>query len=261
FTAPGPEDLAAAATSFLRIALTATDSAGATTTVVRDFQPLKVAVTLATSPAGRLLTVDGQTVTGPTTVTSWAGAPLRLGVPAQTDAAGRPYVFDRWSDGSTSATRTWTTPSVATTLTASLSLRGLQGVYFQNQDLTAPVLTRIDPVIAFEWGRGAPAPGVDADTFSVRWSGSVIARYSQTYTFSTTSDDGVRLWVDGRLLVDQWNPHSRRVDTGTVPLKAGVAVPIVMEYFDRTHSAVAQLRWSSASQGAEIVPTDRLRPS
>ena len=66
--APGPEDLAAAANSFLRISLTATDSAGVATTVVRDFQPRKVAVTLATAPVGRQIVVNGQTVTGPTTV-------------------------------------------------------------------------------------------------------------------------------------------------------------------------------------------------
>lgn len=260
FTAPGPEDLAAAANSHLRVSLTVTDSGGATATTVRDFQPRKVAVTLATSPAGRTLTVDGTPVAGPTTVTSWAGAPLRLGVPAQTDAAGRPYGFDRWSDGSTSATRTWTTPADATTLTATLSLRGLTATYFQNQDLTGPVLTRVDPTVAFDWGRGSPAPGVDPDTFSVRWSGSVVPRHTQTYTFATTSDDGVRLHVGGRLIIDQWNPHSRRVDTGTVALTAGTATPIVLEYFDRTHSAVAQLRWSSASQALEIVPADRLRP-
>ncbi|WP_199422937.1 PQQ-dependent sugar dehydrogenase [Actinotalea solisilvae] len=260
FTAPGPEDLAAAANSYLRVSLTVTDAGGATATAVRDFRPRTVAVTLATSPAGRTLTVDGTPVTGPTTVTSWAGAPLRLGVPAQTDAAGRPYGFDRWSDGSTSATRTWTTPAAATTLTATLSLRGLTATYFQNQDLTSPVLTRVDPTAAFDWGRGAPAPGVDPDTFSVRWSGSVVPRYSQTYTFATTSDDGVRLRVGGRLVIDQWNPHSRQVDTGTVALTAGTATPIVLEYFDRTHSAVAQLRWSSPSQPLEIVPADRLRP-
>ncbi|MBX9244969.1 PQQ-dependent sugar dehydrogenase [Actinotalea ferrariae] len=264
FVAPGPEDLAAAGNSHLRVSLTVTDSGGATATTVRDLRPKKVAVTLATSPVGRTLTVDGTTVTAPVTVTSWAGAPLRLGVPQQTDASGRPYVFQRWSDGSTSPTRTWTTPAGPWTLTARFTqgtVGGLTGTYFQDEDLTNPVLTRVDPVVAFDWGTGAPAPGVGAETFSVRWSGAVVPRYSQTYTFSTTSDDGVRLWVGGRLVIDQWNPHARRVDTGTVALTAGVPAPIVLEYFDRTNRAVMQLRWSSASQALEIVPTDRLRSS
>ncbi|HEY8718106.1 MAG TPA: PQQ-dependent sugar dehydrogenase [Pengzhenrongella sp.] len=260
FTAPGPEDLAAAANSFLRISLTATDSGGVSTTVVRDFQPNKVAITLDTAPPGRQITVNGQSVTGPTTVTSWAGFALALAVPAQMDAAGRPYGFNRWSDGSSSATRTWTTPSAATTLTAALTLRGLQGAYFDNQDLTGATVNRLDSSIAFNWGMGAPVSGIGADTFSVRWSGAVIPRYSQTYTFATTSDDGVRLWVNGTRVIDQWTNHSSRVDTGTITLTSGVPVPIVLEYYDGTGNAVAQLRWSSTSQAQEVVPTDRLRP-
>ncbi len=260
FEAPGPEDLAAAANSHLRITLTATDSQGATTTVTRDFLPRKVDVTLATSPTGRTLTVNGQTVTGPTTVTSWAGFDLQLAVPSQRDAQGRTYELDRWSDGSTAASRTWRTPTAATTLTATLGLRGLRAVYYDNSDLTGTTVSRIDPGIAFDWGLAAPVSGIGADTFSVRWSGSVVPRYSQTYTFATTSDDGVRLWVDGRLVIDAWTKHARRVDTGTVTLTAGQAVPIVVEYFDGTRHAVAELRWSSTSQTSQIVPTTRLRP-
>jgi len=260
-TGPGPEDLAAAANSHLRISLAATDSQGVSTTVVRDFQPRKVAVTLATSPPGRTLTVNGQSVTGPTTVTSWAGFPLQLDVPAQTDAGGRAHGFDRWSDGGTSAARTWTTPASAATLTASLSLRGLQAVVHDSSDLTGTAITRLDPTVGFDWAGGSPDPRIGPDTFSVRWSGAVVPRHTQTYTFSTTSDDGVRLWVGGRLVVDQWTPHASRVDSGTVALTAGVPAPVVLEYFERTGQAVAQLRWSSASQPLEIVPTERLRPA
>ncbi|MCC2322392.1 PQQ-dependent sugar dehydrogenase [Cellulomonas xiejunii] len=263
FTAPGPEDLAAAANSYLRVSLTATDSQGVSTTVTRDLQPRKVAVTLATSPAGRTLTVNGETVTGPTTVTSWAGFDLQLGVPAQSDAQGVPYVFDRWSDGSTAATRTWTTPTSATTLTASLSPSqgvGLRGTYFDNSDLTGTSVTRVDPTIDFRWGTGAPVAGIGADTFSVRWTGSIVPRYSQTYTFSTTSDDGVRLWVNGTLVINQWSNHAERVDTGRIALRAGQAVPIRLEYFDGLRSATIRLRWSSSSQAQEIVPASRLRP-
>lgn len=260
FTGPGPEDLAAAANSFLRVSLTATDSAGVSTTVTRDFQPQRVAVTLGTVPSGRQLSVNGQTVTGPTTVTSWAGFALQLAVRAQTDAAGRTYGFTRWSDGSTAATRTWTTPVAATTLTANLNLRGLQGAYFDNQHFTGATVNRLDPRIGFSWGTASPIAGIGADTFSVRWTGAIIPRYSQTYTFSTTSDDGVRLWVNGTRVVDQWTTHSSRVDSGTITLTAGVPVPVVLEYFEQTGSAVVQLRWSSPSQPAELVPTDRMRP-
>ena len=140
-------------------------------------------------------------------------------------------------------------------------MRGLQGAYFDNQDFTGTTVNRLDPTVAFSWGLGAPVPGIGAETFSVRWSGAVIPRYSQTYTFSTTSDDGVRLWVNGTRVIDAWTRHASRVDSGTITLTAGVPVPIVLEYFDATNHAVAQLRWSSSSQAQEIVPTDRLRPT
>src|SRR5688572_15539530 len=70
---------------------------------------------------------------------------------------------------------------------------GLRGEYFDNRDFTAPKLTRVDPTINFNWGTGSPDPTVGADTFSVRWTGRVSPRYSETYRFYTTSDDGVRL--------------------------------------------------------------------
>ena len=260
FTAPGPEDLAAATNSFLRVRLTVTDSRGVATSVVRDFQPRKVAVTLATTPPGRAVVVNGQRVTGPTTVTSWARFPLQLSVPAQTDAAGRPLGFNRWSDGSTSAARTWVTPSAATTLTADLSLRGLQAVIHDDADLTGTRVTRLDGSVDVDWGAGSPAADIGADTFSVRWTGAVIPRHTQTYTFSTTSDDGVRLWVGGRLVIDHWTAHSPTVDTGTVALVAGVPAPVVLEYYEGTGNAVVRLRWSSASQPSQVVPADRLRP-
>src|SRR5687768_8106765 len=66
---------------------------------------------------------------------------------------------------------------------------GLRGEYFDNRDFTALKLTRVDPSINFAWGTGSPAPAVGADTFSVRWTGRVSPRYSETYRFYTTSDD------------------------------------------------------------------------
>ena len=128
--------------------------------------------------------------------------------------------------------------------------RSGRGCCVRRGSSTGTTVTRVDPSVEFDWGTAAPVSGIRADTFSVRWSGSVVPRYSQTYTFATTSDDGVQLWVDGRLVIDAWTNHARRVDTGTVTLTAGQAVPIVLEYFDGVGHAVAQLRWSSTSQVA-----------
>ena len=121
---PVPEDLAAAANSYLEIRLSVTDSAGATTTVSQNFNPRKVPVTVATSPAGRTVTVNGGDVTGPTTLTSWSGYGLRVAVPSQATSVGTVYGFDRWSHGGAAA-HVYPTPGAASTLTATLSPRPL----------------------------------------------------------------------------------------------------------------------------------------
>jgi PA14 domain len=71
----------------------------------------------------------------------------------------------------------------------------------------------------------------------------------------------VRLWVNGVLLVDQWNDHAPTTHSGTIALSAGVKYAIAMEHYENGGGALAQLRWSSASQPAEVVPAERLFPS
>ncbi|MEV0234474.1 PA14 domain-containing protein [Nonomuraea sp. NPDC050786] len=135
--------------------------------------------------------------------------------------------------------------------------QGLSATYFDNADLTAPKLTRIDPGVNFDWGANAPDPAVSADTFSVRWTGKVIADRAETYTFITTSDDGVRLWVDGKLVVDDWTDHSKRDDSGQIALTAG-AHDIRMEFYDSGYDAIAQLHWSSPTITRQTIPEAKL---
>src|SRR5262249_44715265 len=76
---------------------------------------------------------------------------------------------------------------------------GLYGEYYDNIDFTGAKLTRIDPVVNFDWGGGSPDPSMGPDQFSVRWTGQVQPRLGETYTFHTFTDDGVRLWVNNVL--------------------------------------------------------------
>jgi uncharacterized repeat protein (TIGR01451 family) len=138
---------------------------------------------------------------------------------------------------------------------------GLNGQYFANINLTVSTFTRIDPTVNFNWGTGAPAFSIDGDTFSVRWTGEVEACYSETYTFYTNTDDGVRLWVNGVLLVDRWVDQVATEWSGTISLTAGVRYAIVMEFYENTTNAVAQLSWSSVSQPKVIIPATQLYPA
>ncbi|MEJ7624095.1 MAG: PQQ-dependent sugar dehydrogenase [Pyrinomonadaceae bacterium] len=119
-TAPAPEDLAATMGSFLEIRLTATDSNGLTTTVIRNLQPRKVNITLATQPASLTVNVNGFSFTGPSTFVSWDNYQLNVNAPSQT-LGGQQYVFQSWSDGGV-ANHTITTPAAAATFTANFAL-------------------------------------------------------------------------------------------------------------------------------------------
>ncbi|HEY9845679.1 MAG TPA: PA14 domain-containing protein, partial [Candidatus Caenarcaniphilales bacterium] len=77
---------------------------------------------------------------------------------------------------------------------------------------------------------------------------------SETYTFYVTTDDGVRLWVNGKLLVDNWVDQGPTERSGTIALTAGQEYGIRMEYYEKVGGAMAKLTWSSAKQAKEVVP-------
>lgn len=135
---------------------------------------------------------------------------------------------------------------------------GLLGEYYEGRDFGTFKVRRTDPTIDFRWVHAAPDLAVPADDFSVRWTGFVEPLASETYTFFTVTDDGVRLWVDGVLLVDQWVNQSETENSGQIRLVAGRRHAIKMEYFDGTLTATARLFWSSPSRAKEIVPSRSL---
>lgn len=442
FTAPAPEDINAATGSFLEIRLKATDALGLSTTIVQNFQPRKVNITLATNPSGLNLTVNNVGVTGPTTIVSWDGYALNVNAPNQ---AG--YTFQSWSDGGAAA-HTITTPATAATYTAnfqtgggggtlpagwstqdvgsvgtagsasfsggtwtvkgsgadiwntadgfryvyqplsgngqitarvasvgntdvwakagvmirenltagspqamavvtpasgvafqrrtsagaasvhtagasvtapywvrlvrsgstftaysspngttwtqigtatitmgqnvyiglavtahnnsalntstftnvSVVSNGLVGEYFDNRDFTNLVTTRRDASVNFDWGTGTPAGTslTGPDTFSVRWTGRVLAPATGAYTFTTSSDDGVRLWVNNQLLIDNWTDHGVTNNSGTINLTASNYYDVRMEFYENGGSAVAKLLWSYPGQAQQVIPSGNL---
>jgi GH43 family beta-xylosidase len=143
---------------------------------------------------------------------------------------------------------------------AMLSGGGLLGQYFHNANFTGLAAERIEAV-DFSWDSEGPAAGVHPDFFSVRWSGQIEAKYSETYVFRTVSDDGVRLWVDGQLLIDNWTVHTAHVDSSSMALQAGQRYDIRLEYYDNAGASQIRLQWSSPSQALEAIPAAQLYPS
>ena len=139
---------------------------------------------------------------------------------------------------------------------------GLTGTYFSNMQLAnATTVSRTDTSIDFDWGTGSPASGIGADNFSVRWTGQVQAQFSETYTFTTLSDDGVRLWVNGQQLIDNWTDHAPIENSGTITLVAGQKYEVKMEFYENGYGAVAKLSWASPSTAKQIIPMSQLYPS
>jgi len=117
-----------------------------------------------------------------------------------------------------------------------------KGLYFANRSLAGlPALVRNDANINFNWGAGAPAPGLPADDFSVRWTRQIYFPVG-AYRFTVEVDDGARLWVDDRLVIDQWHDGSASY-TGDAYLVEGEH-QVRMEMYDHTGGAMARLRWA-----------------
>lgn len=103
-----------------------------------------------------------------------------------------------------------------------------------------------DTVINFIW-QAAPDPALPADFFSVRWSGRLSAAYTESYTIYSSSDDGIRVWIDGVLVIDSWMKQSGQERQGKVNLIAGKLHELKVEYYENQGDARVVLMWESPS--------------
>ena len=248
--------------SYLELRLTATDAQGAQATTAVRLDPRTVVLTFNSLPSGLGIAVGASQSSTPFSRTVIVGSNNSVAAVTPQTVGGTVYDFVSWSDGGAAA-HNITAPSSATTYTATFTARiaGLKGVYFDNVDFTGASVTRVDPTVNFDWAKGSPATGIAPDTFSIRWTGDVQARFSETYTFIVRADDGIRLWVNGVLVIDNWTTRGRPENRGTIALQAGQKYPLVMEYFESTGQASVRLSWSSASQAQEVIPPSQLTPS
>jgi len=135
---------------------------------------------------------------------------------------------------------------------------GLNAEYFANTNLSGDAaLKRVDPVVSFEWNNLSPGPGVPARNYSVRWSGELVPPVDGDYRLGVDTDGGSRIFLDGKKIVDDWNPHGERTMTTLVHLQAGHAYPIRMEYFHHSWESTARLLWLPPNLTEEAVDTAR----
>jgi hypothetical protein len=150
-------------------------------------------------------------------------------------------------------------PPAPTPQPVSPALGPWQGEYFNNQNLSgAPAVTRTDSALSFDWGFGSPVPAVNRDFFSARWTGT-FSFAAGRYVFTTFSDDGVRLYVDGRRIIDSWLPM-RGSRSSTLELSAGTHT-VQVEYFERTGRAQVNLGWKQVGTAVAPAPVPIAPPA
>jgi len=122
---------------------------------------------------------------------------------------------------------------------------GLKGEYFNNMTLEGePVLTRIDDMLNFDWGGGAPAADVNSDCFSARWTGFLIPMVTGKYKIGITCDDGMRLSIDDQLILEDWGNHAARTTHKEIDLEAGHSYKLKIEFYENSLEALAKLVWA-----------------
>ncbi len=141
---------------------------------------------------------------------------------------------------------------------------GLLGQYYPNTSptnaFTGSPLVRTDAVINFNWSTNPPMAGIGLSNYTVRWTGSFQPQYDETYTLYTTTDDGVRLYVNGQLLINDWVDQTATTNRVSLPLVAQQLYSIELDYYQHNSNALAILAWSSASTPQMVIPQTQLYP-
>ena len=131
---------------------------------------------------------------------------------------------------------------------------GLTARYYQGENFDTPTNSRTDAQVDFNWS-DTPPLGLPHDHYSVRWDGFVQSLQAGTYTFYTSSDDGVRLWIDDRQVIDAWGVRPAQTDSATVTFAANSRHRIRMEYFQAGGQAVARLAWQLPAKTPQLTWT------
>jgi hypothetical protein len=139
---------------------------------------------------------------------------------------------------------------------------GVRAEYFDNSDFTGKLVSRTDNTIDWDFGTGSADPSLDSDNFSARWTGQLQAVFSGPHTFYASYNDGMRMFLDERVVIYRWGPRlTTGEDRATVELEAGRRYDLRYEFYDQGSAAVARLGWSNTCQTArQAIPRRQLYP-
>lgn len=251
FTTPDAGE--ASAETWFEIRVTATDSSSLSDTKSVNIFPIKSQMTFDTNVPGLKILLDGSPHDAPHTTEGVEKFKREISAYTVQEVNGQIYVFDHWSDNGAQRHEI-ITPADDTGFTVIYRpANPWSASYFNNPDLQGePVLTREEAKIDYLWQDGSPDPLVQADNFSARWS-KVEYFAGGRYKFTTATDDGVRLFVDGQVLIDHFEGNNAAF-SGEINLTPGMH-EIVMEYFEGSGLANARLEWDLAQDQPSETPS------
>lgn len=244
-----------------QVHLRVTDVSGLTSEAYVDVKPEIATVSISSSLTGVQFSLDGEPLQPPYSFDSVVGMLRQLSTKPYVAAPEGFYKFQGWGSGLSNTSVSYQVPTGTTTLTMAYQAlavpkgNGLLGQYYTNSDQITgtPTLTRVDETINFDWAEGSPDPQISQDNFVVRWTGKLLAPFSDTLTFYTQTDDGVRLWVNNTLLIDHWGPQASTEWSGSMAVVAGQQYTIQMDYLEAQGYANARLYWGASAFDKAII--------
>jgi hypothetical protein len=137
---------------------------------------------------------------------------------------------------------------------------GLKASYYNDANLSNLAFERTDVTICFDdWNTLGVHYKITSGSYSIRWAGKVMAQYSEAYTFQVDTGGGVRLYVDGKLILDSWKEmYPGSLKSSTINLIAGTKYDLKLEYYNTDDRSEIGLKWASASLPLEYIPMDQL---
>ena len=120
---------------------------------------------------------------------------------------------------------------------------GLKGEYYTGTNFDRKIFTRVDPAINFDWRDRTPGPNMPESYYSIRWTGKLLAPASGEYKFSAKVDDGIRVWVGNKKVMESWQLNDSKGFTGSIVLEAGHFYDLRVDYFNDMLEGEIQLRW------------------
>jgi glycogen debranching enzyme len=147
--------------------------------------------------------------------------------------------------------RLWNVPPKRLTpLPPSAFPGGFEAAFYNDETLTHAAAQRHDDALVFDWKGQSPITGVSGEHWSARWRGTFVAPATGLYRFAVTADDGDRLFIGGKPIIDDWSVHATQEDNADISLAAGAHVPVTLEYFQHEFNSSVKLVVSSEIPGS-----------